>query len=185
MSVSEPVLQTRRLILRPPCLQDFDAFAAMMADERVARFLGGAQPRSAAWRALMTLAGAWCLQGFAMFSVIERATGRWVGRLGPWFPEGWPGPEIGWAVIHECWGRGYATEGATAALDWAFDTLGWTQAIHVIAPGNPASQAVARKLGARNRGPGRLPPPIAEQPLEIWGQTRDQWRARRAIPSTS
>jgi hypothetical protein len=37
------------------------------------------------------MAGAWAMQGFAMLSVIEKATGRWVGRAGPWQPEGWPG----------------------------------------------------------------------------------------------
>ena len=81
-----------------------------------------------------------------MFSVIEKSTGRWVGRLGPWQPEGWPGPEIGWAIVRDCWGRGYAPEGAIAATNWAFDTLGWTEIIHSIAPDNLPSQQVARKL---------------------------------------
>jgi len=115
-----------------------------------------------------------------MFSVIEKASGRWVGRLGPWKPEGWPGPEIGWAIARDCWGRGYAPEGAAAATDWAFDNLGWTSVIHSIAPGNAASQAVARKLGSRNLGPGRLPPPFQDSPIDIWGQSREDWRARRA-----
>jgi len=72
----------------------------------------------------MTMAGAWHLRGFVMFSVIARSTGRWVGRLGPRHPEGWPGPEIGSAIIRPCWGRGYATEGAAATMDWVFDVLG-------------------------------------------------------------
>jgi RimJ/RimL family protein N-acetyltransferase len=52
--------------------------------------------------------------------------------------------------------------------------------IHSIAPENAASQGVARKLGSRNWGPGRLPPPYENDPVEIWGQTRDEWKARRA-----
>ena len=95
-----------------------------------------------------------------MFSVIERSSGRWIGRLGPWMPEGWPGPEIGWAIVRDCWGRGYAGEGASAATNWAFEHLGWTNIIHSIAPENEPSQRVAQKLGSRNLGPGKLPAPF-------------------------
>jgi RimJ/RimL family protein N-acetyltransferase len=102
-----------------------------------------------------------------------------VGRLGPWQPDGWPGPEVGWAIVRESWGKGYAVEGAIAATDWAFEKLGWTDVIHSIAPDNLQSQRVAQKLGSRNRGPGKLPPPFAEARVDLWGQTREQWRAHR------
>jgi RimJ/RimL family protein N-acetyltransferase len=137
---------TPRLLLRPLQMQDFDSWAAFMADPEATRFMGGAQPRALAWRSFMTMAGAWHLQGFSMFSVLERSSQRWVGRLGPWMPDGWPGTEVGWGIIRDCWGRGYAVEGATAAIDWAFDELGWSKVIHAIDPTNGASQAVARKL---------------------------------------
>jgi RimJ/RimL family protein N-acetyltransferase len=138
------------------------------------------QARAVAWRGFVAMAGSWAIQGFAMFSVIEKASGRWVGRLGPWMPEGWPGTEVGWSIVREAWGRGYATEGAVAAIDWAFEHLGWTEVIHTIAPDNVASQAVARKLGSRNLRPGRLPPPFDSVPIDIWGQSREEWFARRA-----
>jgi RimJ/RimL family protein N-acetyltransferase len=179
MSLDELRLETPRLILRVPRLDDLDAWAAMMLDEEAAKFLGGVTPRSITWRGLMTMIGSWHAIGFAMFSVIEKSSGRWVGRLGPWMPEGWPGPEVGWAIVRECWGRGYAPEGATAATDWAFDRLGWDRVIHSIDAGNEASQAVARKLGSRNLGPGRLPAPFHESPIDIWGQSRAEWQARR------
>lgn len=177
--MSEPILETPRLILRPPRREDFDAWAEWKTDAEANRFIGGAVPRAAAWRDLLVMAGAWSIQGFAMFSVIEKESGRWVGRLGPWMPEGWPGPEIGWAVIREVWGKGYASEGATAAIDWAFDTLGWTEVIHSIAPENADSQALAKRLGSTFRGPGTLPAPFEHIPVEIWGQTREEWRARQ------
>jgi RimJ/RimL family protein N-acetyltransferase len=60
-----------------------------------------------------------------------------------------------------------------------FDVLGWDQVIHSIAPANLASQLVARKLGSSNRGPGRLPAPFEDSRVDIWGQTRAQWLARR------
>ena len=173
-------LDTPRLLLRSPRMEDFGPWAALMADAEASHFIGGPQPRALAWRGLMLMAGAWHLQGFAMFSVIEKATGRWIGRLGPWYPEGCPGTEIGWGLVRDSWDRGYATEGASAAMDWAFRTLGWAEVIHCIAPDNGASQAVARKLGSRNRGPGRLPAPFEASQVEIWGQTRAEWSARSA-----
>ena len=178
MSIDDIEIETSRLILRPIRWEDFDAWAAFMADPNATRFLGGAQPRPLAWRTMMTMAGAWYLRQPSMFSVVEKASRRWVGRLGPWMPDGWPGPEVGWSIIRECWGRGYAVEGATAAIDWAFEHLGWSEVIHSIAPRNHASQSVARKLGSRNRGPGRFPPPVEHEGLEIWGQTREEWQAR-------
>ena len=171
-------LDTARLILRPPRVDDLDGWSEMMADEPSARFIGGVMPRSVCWRQLMTMIGAWHSQGFAMFSVIERETGRWVGRLGPWQPEGWPGPEIGWAIARDRWGRGYAGEGAIAAADWAFRTLGWRNMIHSIAPENVASQRVAQKLGSCNLGPGTLPPPFQNDRVDLWGQTFEEWRQR-------
>jgi RimJ/RimL family protein N-acetyltransferase len=182
MALDTLQIETARLILRVPRLDDLDAWAAMMSDEQTARFIGGVASREVMWRGLMTMIGAWHATGVSMFSVIERATGRWVGRLGPWMPEGWPGPEVGWAIVRHCWARGYATEGATAAMDFAFDRLGWTDIIHSIAPDNAASQQVARKLGSRNRGPGQLPPPFAASPVDIWGQTREEWRQRMRHP---
>ncbi|HEY4771406.1 MAG TPA: GNAT family N-acetyltransferase [Steroidobacteraceae bacterium] len=177
--MSTPLIEidTPRLLLRPPRPEDFDRWAALQADPQVAHYIGGVQPRPLAWRGFMVMAGCWSLLGFAMFSVIEKSSGCWIGRLGPWQPEGWPGPEIGWGLVRDAWGRGYATEGAAAAMEWAFLELGWTDVIHCIAPDNHASQAVARRLGSRKRGPGHLPPPYEGSPVEIWGQTRAEWMA--------
>ena len=180
MPSREPVLETARLILRPTRPEDFEGWARLMGSEENSRHIGGPQPRATAWRGFLSMAGAWAMQGFAMFSVIEKHSGRWIGRLGPWQPEEWPGTEIGWGILRDAWGKGYATEGAIAAIDWAFDALGWTEVIHTIAPDNTASQAVARKLGSTLRGPGRLPPPFEQATVEIWGQTREQWFARRS-----
>lgn len=173
-----PTLETARLLLRPTSGEDFEPWAAFSADEEASRFLGGPQPREAAWRMMCTMAGSWVVRGFGMFSVIEKESGRWVGRLGPWQPEGWPGTEVGWGVARQFWGRGYATEGATAAIDWAFDHLGWTEVIHCIDPGNVNSQAVARRLGSSLLRHAMLPPPISES-VDVWGQSREQWRSHR------
>ncbi|HEY9219111.1 MAG TPA: GNAT family N-acetyltransferase [Phenylobacterium sp.] len=173
-----PTLTTPRLILRPPRAEDFEPWAAFVGDAEAAQFLGGAQPPSAAWRIMCTFTGAWTVEGFSNFSVIERDTGRWVGRLGPWRPHGWPGDEVGWGIVRDCWGLGYATEGASAAIDWVFDELGWTEVIHCIDPANFNSQGVATRLGSRVLRQAELPAPVTAT-VDVWGQTRDEWRARK------
>ncbi|WP_266171150.1 GNAT family N-acetyltransferase [Dyella subtropica] len=171
-------IETDRLILRPPQREDFDGWAALMADEVAARFIGGYQPRATAWRGFLTMVGAWAIQGFGMFSVIEKSSGQWIGRLGPWQPEGWPGTEVAWGLVRTAWGKGYAREGAIASIDWAFEHLGWAEVIHTIHPENQASQALAIRLGSRSRGPGQLPAPFEDVRVDIWGQTREEWRQR-------
>lgn len=174
-----PTLETERLILRPPVLDDLDGFIEMMADEEVARYVGGVQPRSVVWRQLCTMAGAWHLTGVGMFSVIEKSTGKWIGRLGPWQPADWPGTEVGWGLVRSAWGKGYAVEGSAAAMDYAVDQLGWTEIIHTIDPLNTGSAKVAERLGSTILRQGRLPPPYDTIDMDIWGQTAAQWKARR------
>lgn len=173
-----PTLETERLLLRPPREEDLDGWAALMADEEAARFIGGQMTRSAAWRAMAAMTGSWPLRGFGMFSVIEKSSGHWIGRVGPWQPEGWPGTEVGWGLLRSAWGKGYARESAEAAIAWAFDTLGWTEVIHTIAPDNAPSQRLARRLGAANTGPTQLPPPLDTLAVDLWRQSREQWAAR-------
>ncbi len=172
-----PRLETERLLLRVPEACDFDAFAGFHADEEAMRFIGGHMPRAAAWRKFLVMPGAWVVQGFGMFSVLDKCSGEWLGQLGPWRPDGWPGTEVGWAFKRSAWGRGYATEAAIAAIDWAFETLGWEEVIHSIDPDNSASILLAQRLGARNRGPGLLPAPFEAARIDIWAQSRADWRA--------
>lgn len=172
------VIQTERLTLRPTAMEDFPRWAELMADPEASRFIGGPQSPEMAWRGFMTMAGAWSLTGVAMFSLIERDTGRWLGRIGPWRPLGWPGAEVGWGLHPKAQGKGYGVEAATAAMDYAFDTLGWTEVIHCIDPDNIPSRRLAERLGSYDQGPTRLPPPFDDVPVNRWGQSRDEWRAR-------
>lgn len=180
MTVFDLQLETARLILRPPRREDFDGYAELIADPETAQYIGGHVPRAAAWRKFLTMVGAWQIQGFAMFSVLDRGSGQWLGQLGPWHPEGWPGTEVGWAFHRRAWGRGYATEAGIAAVDWAFAHLGWSEVIHCIDPDNLPSRKLAERLGSRKLRSGRLPAPYEDHPVDIWGQTREQWFARRS-----
>ena len=174
-----PVLETERLTLRPIAMADFPRWAEMMGDPEAAKFLGGAQPASTAWRGFMTMAGAWSLTGVSMFSLVERETGQWLGRIGPWQPHGWPGTEVGWGLHPDAQGKGYGVEAATAAIDYAFDVLGWTEVIHCIDPGNLPSIRLAERIGSRNQGRTQLPPPFQDLTIDRYGQSREEWRARR------
>jgi RimJ/RimL family protein N-acetyltransferase len=173
--MNAPILFTPRLILRRPEAQDYEPWAAFSAEADTMRFLGGVQDRMAAWRTMCAIAGAWDIRGYSMFSVIERATGRWIGRIGPWEPEGWPAPEIGWGISAAYGGRGLAREAAVAAMDYAVDILGWGDVIHTIHPDNGASIALAERLGSTRRAGALFEHPVAG-PLGIWGQTAAEWR---------
>jgi RimJ/RimL family protein N-acetyltransferase len=178
-SIDAPVLETARLILRLPTEEDFEGWAAFSADPETMRYLGGPQSREIAWRVLATMAGCWALRGFGMFSVIERQSGRWIGRVGPWRPEGWPGNEVGWGILREFEGNGYAFEASVAAIDWAFDVLAWESVIHCVPEVNLRSRALAQRLGSTCQRLVVLPPPAGTE-VWVWGQTREQWRARKA-----
>jgi RimJ/RimL family protein N-acetyltransferase len=169
-----PVLETTRLILRGPVEEDLDDWAVFDCDARATRFFGGPKDRAASWQLLAQVAGMWALRGCGLFSVIEKSSGRWIGRIGPWKPEG-ATAEIGWALLPSEWGNGYATEGARAAGDWAVDCLGWTEIAHCIDADNLASIAVARRLGARWL---RVAQDAHGKDAQVYGQTAESWRRR-------
>ncbi|MEM8905134.1 MAG: GNAT family N-acetyltransferase [Actinomycetota bacterium] len=144
---SIPVLETDRLVLRAQREDDFEAMAAFYADE-VSRHYGGPCGRDDAWRKFAGYAGHWLLRGYGPWSIEIRRTGEFVGISGLWFPEGWIEPEITWALVPGHHGQGYATEAAGRALRSAYEDFGWRTAVSVISVENPASSAVARRLGA-------------------------------------
>ena len=154
------VLETERLILRPWRPEDAPRHAEMLADPGAARFIapyGKPQDAMAAWRIMSMIAGHGVLRGFTMFAVEEKATGLWIGRIGPWQPEGWPGLELGWALHPDARGKGYATEGARAALGWMFRELQPDEVLSIIEPENTASIAVATRIGERFSRPWNHP----------------------------
>lgn len=143
-------LETPRLRLRPFRDADLDAYAPIVADAEVMRYLGDGKPldRFGAWRQMALLLGHQAMRGYTLWAVDEKASGRIVGRVGLWYPEGWPALEVGWLVAREHWGKGFAVEAARACRRAAFETLGAARLISVIYPDNARSIRVAEKLGA-------------------------------------
>lgn len=166
-----PTLETQRLWLRPPVSEDFEGFCAFFADEITMKHLGGTQAPSVVWRTLRSVAGQWSLDGFGLFSVIDKTSGAFVGRVGPQYPWGYPAKEVGWGLLSAYYGRGLAYEAARASMDYAAFVLGWSEVIHAIAPENTASEALAQRLGSKNLGPGQLPEPHAHVKINLWGQS--------------
>lgn len=149
--VEAPVLETERLRLRSFRRRDIDDYAALRADPEVLRYLVGAggQPwdRDRSWRHLAFLIGHWELAGTGTWAIEHRETGTFVGMLGYSEPEGWPGLELAWTLARRCWGHGYATEAARAALAYAFTIWEKDLVISLISPENHRSIRVAERLG--------------------------------------
>jgi RimJ/RimL family protein N-acetyltransferase len=117
--------------------------------------------------------GHWDLVGYSFLAVVERSTGLLVGRVGPWQPYGWPGLEVGWTIHPRRGRRGYAVEAAIAACAWTFAREPQLRRlIHVIAPGNKGSEAVARKIGGEDTGEA-FTHPVAGT-LNIWATPRER-----------
>lgn len=166
-------IETDRLILRPMAPKDSEPHIDMMGDPKTAAFLSpdkSPRPRMDRWRQFASYLGHWQIRGFGFFSVDEKETGEWVGRVGPWMPEGWPGLECGWSIVSAHWGKGFAPEAAIAAIKWTFDKFpDLPRIISVIDPGNANSQAVARKIGEEN----------SREIFEFWDYKLDIWTADR------
>jgi RimJ/RimL family protein N-acetyltransferase len=170
-----PVIETERLKLRQWCSADIAPNTAMLSDPGTARFITvDGKPVTdelVGWRNAAVISGHWALHGAGMFVVEEKASGKFVGRVGPWFPPGWPGFEVGWGIAREFRGKGYAVEAARAAIDWSFATFDLDRIIHCIDHENTASQAVARRLGAEKQGETNLFGHVAD----IWVTKRSSW----------
>jgi len=174
---SGPLIETARLKLRPWRGADIAPNSAMLSDPGTARFIAAdgkpVTTELAGWRNAAVMSGHWALHGFGMFVVEERSSGNFVGRVGPWFPPGWPGFEVGWGIASGFRGKGYAVEAARASIDWSFATFDLDRIVHCIDQENTASQAVARRLGAEKGHAFDLFGHVAD----VWITSRDKWQA--------
>ena len=136
---------------------DFEPFAEMCADPEVMRYLGGKTfDRLEAWRNMAFHVGHWQMRGYGHWAVEEKASGKFIGRIGFLNPVGWPSFEVGWTLARHAWGKGYATEGGRRALNYAFNELDKSHVISLINPNNKGSIAVAERLGEKLEGETEL-----------------------------
>ena len=156
-------LETERLVLRNPGLEDAEAALEYLTDPEVMRFLGGVEPDGDARAVIERWLARWDANGFGHVVIERREDGRFLGRIGMivWDTRTWrqltdaadagahAQPELGWTLARAHWGRGYATEAARAVRDWARSELGLERLVSLIAPENVRSQHVAARLGAK------------------------------------
>ena len=174
----DPVIETERLTLRKPRLEDVDDVLAFIRDPEVMRWLGGGESddRAEAVAALERWLDRWEANAIGPFMLVR--DGRVIGRTGflVWDNRTWKtstyddaGPhaetEIGWALAREHWGHGYAAEAARALREWADKE----RLISLIHPENARSIRVAEKLGAT---PTETISVEDDYPLVVWVHPR-------------
>jgi RimJ/RimL family protein N-acetyltransferase len=140
------VIETKRLLLRPITLGDVHELVALHDDPEVARFIRRLELPAAEER-LRLAEREWLERGHGMFAVLDRLTGRFLGRAGLKHWDHFDETEVGWALHRDVWGRGYATEAARACLDWGIASLEVPYVTAMIHPENEPSIRVAHRLG--------------------------------------
>jgi RimJ/RimL family protein N-acetyltransferase len=174
------MLETKRLLLRRPVLEDAQAALALMTDPVAMEFLGGVHPDAASDPEFVVRRWLerWDDNGCGPFSVVRREDERWLGRTGllVWDVRTWTHttfasagefaqPELGWAFTRAHWGNGYATEAALAVRDWARRVRGIDRLVSVIASTNVRSRQLAERLGAT---PGETVELFDNGPHVVW-----------------
>ncbi len=142
-----PTLHTERLTLRMPVLDDFDAYAEIMAGD-VDGFMGGPFSRPDAWDDYCVGIAGWALHGHGTWSADKSDDETLLGFVGLNLEFTDPERELGWMFLPSARGKGHAFEAATAIRDYAFATLGWSDVVSYVDPANTKSRALAERLGA-------------------------------------
>ena len=96
--------------------------------------------------------------GFGMYAVESRATGDPVGVCGIVLRDSLPGADLGFALLPECWGQGFALEAASAVVSYAYDVLKLPPLLAITAQGNARSYRLLEKLGFEYQALVRLTP---------------------------
>ena len=140
------LIETERLTLRPLVVADVEEVVAVQADPEIERFLGPLD-RDEALKRLHENDREWRELGYGRMAILDRASGRFLGRAGlkywPQFEE----TEAGWTLRKDAWGHGYATEAARASIEWGFASFDVPYITAMIEPPNTRSLAVAARLG--------------------------------------
>lgn len=143
-----PVLDTDRLVLRAPRIEDFATYAAIGESERGRYLVEDNTDRDALWLDFAQMVATWLLRGHGVWTVERREGGKAIGFVLLGFEPGDHEPELGYLFLPEAEGHGYAQEAARAARAHAFDTLGLKTLVSTIDHDNARSIRLAERLGA-------------------------------------
>lgn len=153
------MIETVRLLLRRWRDEDLDAYARICAEPEVMRYMsanGSPRTREEIREEIAEIERRWMRLGFGLWAVEEKATGKFVGRIGLQYHDTWTQgehkTEVGWLIDRSCWGQEFATEGARASIRYGFEELNLTRIISIALPENIASRRVMEKCGLTFRG---------------------------------
>ena len=144
-------IKTKRLILRPWKQEDFEPFAQMNGDPRVMECFPSALTRAESDGYAQKFMDEIQSQGWGLWAVSVIGGADFIGFIGlrpvPFEASFTPAVEIGWRIAHEFWNQGYATEGASAAIKYGFETLHLKEIVSFTAVQNARSRRVMEKIG--------------------------------------
>ncbi len=144
-------METARLLLRPWREADIESWLAMGADPRVMEFFPSLATREQAERSAARMRAALERDGYGWWVAENKENRGFAGVIVlmdvPFEAHFTPAMEIGWRLRPEYWGRGLATEGARAALTFAFEMLGRAEVVAMTARLNLPSQRMMQRLG--------------------------------------
>jgi RimJ/RimL family protein N-acetyltransferase len=151
MSDSPVTLRTQRLVLRPWLGTDHEPFARLNADPNVMEFFPRLHDRSESDAMAGIIAQRIERDGYGLWAVEVPGEIEFAGFVGlqivPFEEHFTPAIEVAWRLAHDAWGRGFATEGARAALDFAHVNLGYEEVVAMSVSANRRSRRVMEKLG--------------------------------------
>jgi [ribosomal protein S5]-alanine N-acetyltransferase len=144
---------TERLTLRELVPDDVDALFEVLGDPVAMRYYPAPFDRDKVADWIEWARASYSEHGFGLWAVIRRSDGRCLGDCGPMLQpvEGREMPEVGYRIVPAEQGRGYATEAATACLNWVFANTSFDVVCSIVAPENAPSRAVAAKIHAHMR----------------------------------
>ncbi len=144
-------IETDRLILRPWLEEDFDPFAELNADPRVMQHFPSILSREESDKLAQKISSRIIEQGWGLWAVSAPGVADFIGFIGlsvPSFDAHFtPAVEVGWRLAYDYWGRGYATEGAKAAIKYGFEKLGLEEIVSFTAKQNLRSISVMKRIG--------------------------------------
>ena len=182
-------IQTERLILRHWCEDDLEPFAELNADPEVMRYMPAVLDRAGSHALASRIREHFDRHGFGLWAVEVPGVTPFVGYIGLHFPRFnapfTPCVEVGWRLARLYWGKGFATEGARAALQVGFGPAGLREIVSYTTPGNLRSVAVMQRLGMAHDAADdfdhpALPPGHPLRRHVLYRLTRDRWQSIRA-----
>lgn len=142
-------LETERLLLRRPELEDIEPWADMCADPVVMEYFPRLLTPTEARKQLEGFQRRWVSAGICFAAAVLRSSGAFIGLIGLGKPV-WDAPftlEVGWRLAPAYWGHGYATEGGAASLARGFADFDVDSISAITTPENRRSRAVMERLG--------------------------------------